>query len=130
MHRHHIQGTILLFGMMLGGCGSDTETRVIEQSVSPDGAWVARLLDEHHFGPGTAGDVLRVTLNRKEVDREAQDILLLRPSDTEPYPGRPASHVQLHWLAPDHLSVIYREATAEMVMVRYAGINISSTNQP
>jgi hypothetical protein len=113
----------------VGACGSDTETRVVEQSVSPDGNWVAKLVSEHHFGSGTAGDIIRVTLNRKNDDGQAGDVLVLQPADTETYPGQPAKHVSLQWRGPNQLALRFRQATADTIVQRYAGVDITTTEQ-
>lgn len=113
----------------LSACGDDTQVTAFETAKSPDGRWVAKAIDERHFGPGAAGDVLRVTLQLSHRGTPV-DVLVLNPSDAEPYPGRPASHVRIRWLSPSALQVECRDAQVGLRMAEFEGVQVSTVTAP
>lgn len=125
MQNWSVRFTMLpLLAASVAGCGSDAESRVVEQFPSQDGARVAKLMDERHFGPGTAGDIVSVTLNRRGEKSPAGDILVLEAN--EPYPGHPERLVSVQWRSPTQLTVHFRHATADTIVQRFAGIDIAT----
>ena len=111
------------------GC-NDIQTTEFARAESPDHLWIVKAIDERHFGPGAAGDLLRVTLQRQGGNGAPGDILVLSPPDDQPYQGHPSSYIQIKWLNPSHLELSYRAATIDLQVVKYAGLQISTVELP
>jgi len=97
----------LMYVATICGCSQDVQTTEFARAISPNRQWIAKAIDERHFGPGTAGDVLRVTLQPVTGHSPPGDVLVLSPPETEAAPGHPSSHLRISWSGPTKVALGY-----------------------
>ena len=105
----------------LCACSDDTKRTTLAEVRSPDGQWVARINQEQHFGPGTAGILGIVELQRIVSKGEPVQVLLLEQPDAH------SDHLRAMWRSPSHLELGYRDAQVDFQAVKAGGIEIATT---
>jgi hypothetical protein len=104
------------------GC-QDVQTIWSAEARSPDGYWIATAKTEQHGGPGTAGVVTSVYLQRTNRSFPPVEIL-----DFFHDPRDPSGTINLamKWTSPSHLDATYNgRASLNFQVVKCAGVEIS-----
>jgi len=92
------------------------------QSKSPDGTWDVTAQTEQFGGMGTAAVTTTVYMGQHGNSRPPLEILELWNGSAYP---EGVTHVQMNWLTPAHLEVVYQKATVNFQAVRLAGVTIT-----
>jgi hypothetical protein len=108
----------LFLCILASGC-RDVATIWSSEAKSPDGNWMALAYTEQHGGPGTAGIVSIVQLQRASGNRDKIEILEL-------WQNSPSISLKLNWLTASQLEITYTEAVSvDFQAVKCAGIDIA-----
>jgi hypothetical protein len=106
------------------GC-RDVETIWSTESPSPDGQWAALARTDQYGGPGTAGLQSFVYLKSTKGPKDHMLILMLSSQEAT------SIKLELNWLTPSHLEIVYREpASIDFEAIRCGGIIISVRDLP
>ena len=92
------------------------------QSKSPDGTWDVTAQTEQFGGMGTAVVITTVYIGQHGNNRAPLEILELWNGSA--YPAG-VTQVQMNWVSPAHLEVVYQKATVNFQAVRLAGVTIT-----
>jgi hypothetical protein len=113
----------LVLMYLLSACRQDVERKVVQAVRSPDGVWLAKEVHEQHFGPGTAGYIVSVTLTRSGDNGPGDFVLALEPP--QDHAPDPRAVVAIQWNSPTNLQLSYGGAPADTVVSRFAGVDIN-----
>jgi hypothetical protein len=128
-------GTVALACLVIPGC-HDVVTTWSARVQSPDGGWVAIARTQQFGGPGTAGDLTTVYLQRhleppgshRPGASEAQEPMQILVFSHQWRTMR----LNMKWLSPRHLEVVYGPSSrpwdhvdVDFQVVKIAGIDVS-----
>jgi hypothetical protein len=114
---------IFLLCVFVSGCGRDAATISSTKSISPDGLWVAEAHTDQYGGPGTAGIISTVSLNRVTGRQDKIEVLQLSHNVTT------SIDLKLNWLTSSHLEITYNQASSvDFQAIRAAGMDITVRN--
>ncbi len=118
---------IVIWACVLGiGCQQDVQMIWSAETRSPDGRWVAIAHTVQHFGPGAAGIVTSVSLERTNDSNSPMEILGFLHN------GRDTSdtiNLTMKWVSPTHLELTYNNnPNLYFQVVKLGGIDISVRN--
>jgi hypothetical protein len=119
--------SLIIIGVCTLGSGcQDVATIWTAEARSPDGRWLASAHTEQHGGPGTAGVVTIVYLNRTNVSESPQAVLSFFHDSSLPSQSGQTINLTMKWATPTHLEVTYNgHADLSFQVVKYGGVDIS-----
>jgi hypothetical protein len=113
--------TLIVLGLVLTSGCRDAATIWSSEAKSPDGQWIALAHTDQYGGPGTAGIISMVQLQRASGNRDKIEVLEL-------FQNSPSIGLKLNWLTSSRLEITYIEdASVDFQAVKCAGIDITLT---